>query len=160
MSKEIFLPTNRNADRPIAYLQEHGNLRALIDSGARFPVWMSDITTLTALGGKLFKKEVSYSGVGGPTIGDIYKIPNLILGTKTNALIFPELPVVTNTEFADAPFELLLSNTMFNDLDILISNKRHSVTVYLDDTDSNVRNAIVNLDDGFQVLFTGVKQKA
>ena len=29
--------------------------------------------------------------------------------------------------------------------------------VYLDDTDTNVRNAIVNLNDGFHVLFTGAE---
>lgn len=153
--KEIYIPTNKNADRPIVYLQQHGNLRALLDSGARFPVWMSDITSLIALGAKLFKNDVKYAGVGGQTVGDIYKIPTFVLGDRTSSLIFPELPVVTNTEFAEAPFELLLSNTMFNNLDYLISNKRHSVTIYLDDTDSNVRNAIVNLNNGFQVLFTG-----
>ena len=153
--KDILLPLLRSADRPIIYLSEHGNLAALLDTGARFPVWTASTTLLEAIGGKLFKKDVEYSGIGGPTVGDVYKIPSLVIGGKTDALLFPELPVVTNTEFADAPFELLLSNTMFNDLDFLISNKRHTLTVYLDDTDSNVRNAIVNLDDGFQVLFTG-----
>ena len=157
--KDILLPLFRSADRPIVYLSEHGNLAALLDTGAPFPVWTASKTLLEAIGGRLFKKGFGYSGIGGPTIGDVYKIPSLIIGSKANALIFPELPVVTNSEFADAPFELLLSNTMFHDLDYLISNKRHSLTIYLNDTDSNVRNAIVNLDDGFLVLFTGAEQK-
>lgn len=157
--RDIYLQLNEYTDRPIVKLPKHKGLRALLDTGARFPVWTASTALLEAHGGKLFKKGVAYSGIGGKTIGDIYRIPALVLGDSANALIFPELPIVTNTELSDAPFELLLSNTMFSELDYLISNKRHSVTIYLDDTDSNVRNAIVKLDDGFQVLFTGAEQR-
>ena len=155
MRKDVYLQLNKFADRPVAKLSEHKGLRALLDTGARFPVWTASTKLLEAHGGKLFKKNVPYSGIGGETIGDIYKIPTLIIGSRTNALIFPELPVVTNTEFSDAAFELILSSTMFHDIDYTVSNKRHSLIIHLEDADSDVRNAIVKLDDGFEVLFTG-----
>lgn len=144
MRKDVYLPISKYADRPIATLSEHKDLKALLDTGARFPVWTASTELLEAHGGKLFKKDVPYSGIGGETIGDIYKIPSLVLGTKTNALIFPELPVVTNTEFAEAAFELILSSTMFHDIDYTVSNKHHSLIVHLEDNDSDVRNAVVN----------------
>ena len=155
MKKDIYLRLNEFADRPIIQLHEHKDLTALLDTGARFPVWTASTKLLEAHGGKLFKKNVPYSGIGGETVGDIYKIPTLIIGSRTNALIFPELPVVTNTEFSDAAFELILSSTMFHDIDYTVSNKRHSLIIHLEDADSDVRNAIVKLDDGFEVLFTG-----
>ena len=122
-------------------------------------MWTASTELLEAHGGKLFKKNVGYSGIGGEIVGDIYKIPSLIVGDRTNALIFPELPVVTNSEFAEAAFELILSATMFHDIDYTVSNKRHSLIIHLEDNDSDMRNAIVKLDDDFQVLFTGSGQR-
>ena len=155
MRKDVFLTLDQYADRPVFDLPEHKDLTALLDTGARFPVWTASTKLLEAHGGKLFKKNVPYSGIGGETVGDVYKIPTLIIGSRTNALIFPELPVVTNTEFSDAAFELILSSTMFHDIDYTVSNKRHSLIIHLEDADSDVRNAIVKLDDGFEVLFAG-----
>ena len=155
MRKDVVLTLDKYADRPVFKLSEHDGLVALLDTGARFPVWTASTALLEAHGGKLFKKNVTYSGIGGETVGDIYKIPTLILGTGTNSIIFPEIPVATNTDFADAAFELILSSTMFHDIDYTVSNKRHSLIIHLEDKDTDVRNAVVTLDDGFQVLFTG-----
>ena len=159
MRKDIYLSLNEFVDRPVVKLPEHKGLKALLDTGARFPVWTASTALLKAHGGKLFKKNVSYSGIGGETIGDIYRIPGLIIGKGTNSLIFPELPVVTNTEFAEAAFELILSATMFHDIDYTVSNKRHSLIIHLEDNDSDVRNAILKLDNDFQVLFTGSERE-
>ena len=52
-------------------------------------------------------------------------------------------------KFGEAAFELILSATMFYGIDYTISNKYHSLIIHLDDRDSDVRNVIVNLDDGF-----------
>lgn len=155
MRKEIFLLLDKNADRPIVYLPMYKKLTALIDTGARFPVWTASVKSLMALGGKPIKNNISYSGIGGETKGDIYRIPNLVIGDGVNDLFFPELPIVTNSEFADAPFELILSATMFHNLEYTISDKQHSLTIHIPDDESDVRNAIVRFDDNFQVLFTG-----
>ena len=155
MRKEILLVLDKDADRPIVNLPEHVGLTALLDTGARFPVWAADLRPLIALGAKLFKSNVSYSGIGGETKGDIYKIPSLVIGEKTNGLLFPELPVITNKDFDDAPFAMILSATMFHNLEYTISDKRHTLTIRVPDDESDVRNAIVKTDEDFQVLFTG-----
>ena len=155
MKKEIYLSLDQFADRPVFDLPEHTGLTALLDTGSRFPVWTASVKVLLALDAKLVKKDVEYSGVGGTAKGDIYRIPSLIIGTCTNALTFPQLPVITSEDFQNAPFGLILSNTMFRDLEFTVNDKLHSLIFRIPDDETDVRNAIVNLDDGFQVLFTG-----
>lgn len=155
MRKEIYLSLDQFADRPIFDLPEHTGLTVLLDTGARFPVWTASVKILVALGAKLVKKDVEYSGVGGAAKGDIYRIPSLVIGTQTNALIFPHLPVITSKDFNDAPFGLILSNTMFRHLEFTVNDKLHSLVIRVPDDETDVRNAVVTLDDGFQVLFTG-----
>lgn len=155
MKKEIYLSLDQFADRPVFDLPEHTGLTALLDTGARFPVWTASVKVLLALDAKLVKKDVEYSGVGGTAKGDIYRIPSLIIGTCTNALTFPRLPVITSEDFQNAPFGLILSNTMFRNLEFTVNDKLHSLIFRIPDDETDVRNAIVNLDDGFQVLFTG-----
>ena len=155
MRKEVYLSLDSDADRPIFELHEHAGIYALLDTGARFPVWTASVKALLALGAKLVKKDVEYSGVGGTAKGDIYRIPILIIGSKTNALTFPQLPVITSKDFNDAPFGLILSNTMFRHLEFTVNDKTHSLIIRVPDDETDVRNAIVNLDNGFQVLFTG-----
>ncbi len=155
MKSELFLGLDSTADRPIIELKNMSNILSLIDTGARFPVWTSDVKSLEALGGKLFKKGVSYSGIGGDTKGDIYRIPGFSISDGIHYLIYPDLPVVTNSDFENAPFQMILSATMFHNLEYTINDKHHSFIIRVPDDESEVRNAIVNLDDGdFQVLFT------
>lgn len=153
MKSEIFLTLDKNSDRPIVELTDSYGLFVLIDTGARFPVWTADTDSLEALGGKLFKSGVSYSGVGGQTTGDIYKIPEFILGDGLHNLTYPELPVVTNSEFENAPFHMIISATMFHNLEYTINDKDHSLIVRIPDDESAVRNAVLRVDDDFQVLF-------
>ena len=63
MRKDIFLSLNEFADRPIIKLNEHRGIKALLDTGARFPVWTASIPLLEANGGKLFKQNVEYSRI-------------------------------------------------------------------------------------------------
>ena len=79
MKKEIYLSLDQFADRPVFDLPEHTGLTALLDTGARFPVWTASVKVLLALDAKLVKKDVEYSGVGGTAKGDIYRIPSLII---------------------------------------------------------------------------------
>ena len=65
MRKDVFLTLDQYANRPVFDLPEHKDLTALLDTGARFPVWTSSTKLLEAHGGKLFKKNVPYSGIGG-----------------------------------------------------------------------------------------------
>ena len=154
MRKELLYNLDKYADRPIVNLQDYFGINVLIDSGARFPVWTADEDSLKALGGIVYRQDIEYSGIGGKTKGNIYKIPNFIFGNKGSCLLYPQLPVVTNKDFSDAPFQMILSSTMFHNLEYTINDKSHTLTIRVPDDESDVRNAVIKLPDkGFQVLF-------
>lgn len=155
MKSEIYLSLDQHTDRPILEIPGMSGLLALLDTGARFPVWTADVDSLLAFGGQLIQTGVRYSGVGGETSGDIYRLPSLVLGDGTHSIIYPDLPVVTNADFENAPFQILLSATMLHDLEYTINDKTHSLTIRIPDDESEIRNARIKLDnDDFQVLFT------
>lgn len=61
-----------SADRPILRLDDlFPGCTALIDTGALFPVWTKSRELLEALGAKIVKRNISFSGFGGDTCGDI-----------------------------------------------------------------------------------------
>ncbi len=69
-------------------------------------------------------------------------------------LIYPEFPIVTNSDFEDIPFQMIISATMLHNLEYTINDKRHTLNISIPDDESNVRNAVVRLENGeFQVLF-------
>lgn len=53
---QLVIPLNQSARRPIARLDWFPNCRALIDTGALFPVWTKSEALLMKLGGRLQKK--------------------------------------------------------------------------------------------------------
>lgn len=76
-----------SADRPILRLDYlFPGCTALIDTGALFPVWTKSRELLEALGAKVCKRNVLFSGFGGNVYGDIYTF-TLQLGS----LIYPEM---------------------------------------------------------------------
>ncbi|MBQ9438032.1 MAG: hypothetical protein IJU50_06830 [Lachnospiraceae bacterium] len=154
MKEEILMFLDGNFDRPVIEMKNMSGILALIDTGARFPVWLSDVESLEALGGKLYRRGVSYSGIGGETKGDIYKLPSLIIGDGTHNMIYPEFPIVTNSDLDDAPFQMILSATMLHNMEYTINDKFHTLIIRIPDGESNVRNAVVRLASGeYQVLF-------
>ena len=154
MRQEIVLSLNKMTDRPITELEDFFGISVLVDTGARFPVWTGDEETLAAIGGIKYKQNIDYSGVGGNTQGDLYRLPSFKLGSETNGLVYPGLPVVTNKEFEDAPFQMILSATMFHNLEYTINDKLHTMTIKIPDDKSNIRNAVIKQpDESIQVLF-------
>ena len=156
MRAELMLTLEREADRPITILLNHYEIAALLDTGARFPVWAGKIEELELLGAELVKRQVEYSGFGGTTTGDVYRIPILTLTDGVNTINFPQLPIVTNERLAenDIPFQMILSATMFKNLIYTIDDKHHNLIVQVPDDESLVRNAMIKTENGLQILFT------
>ena len=101
----------------------------MLDTGERFPVWAGDVKELELLGAEPIKRTVEYSGFGGVTVGDVYRIPVLTLTDGVNALNFPQLPIVTNSKLSEEniPFQMILSATMFKNLIYTIDDKHHNL---------------------------------
>ena len=155
MKAEIILSLDQDTDRPIANLFNHYGIAALLDTGARFPVWAGDVKELELLGAEPLKRTVEYSGFGGVTVGDVYRIPVLTLTDGVNALNFPQLPIVTNRKLSEEniPFQMILSATMLKNLIYTIDDKHHNLIIQVPDDESLVRNAVVNTEKGLQILF-------
>ena len=156
MKAELILSLAEETDRPITRLLNHYRIAALLDTGARFPVWAGDIEELELLGAELVKRQVEYSGFGGATIGDIYRIPIITLTDGVNAISYPRLPIVTNERLSrdEIPFQMILSATMFKNLIYTIDDKHHNLIVQVPDDESLVRNAMIKTENGLQILFT------
>lgn len=71
---QIDISLDQSARRPIARLDWFSGCRALIDTGALFPVWTKSEALLRKLGGRLETGNVSFSGFGGKTSGQLYRI--------------------------------------------------------------------------------------
>ena len=95
--KQFTLNLDVKQQRPVIKLQD--GLRALLDTGAYFPVWTDEEGILAEdLNAKLVKKNVSFTGFGGIATGNLYRVM-----FELGDLIFPSLPIVANNDIA-VPF--------------------------------------------------------
>ena len=63
---QITLKLDENSRRPVVKLDWFYGCRALLDTGALFPVWTGNAVLLEKLGAKLVQEEeVGYGGFGG-----------------------------------------------------------------------------------------------
>lgn len=127
---------NDSFQRPIIYLKHWHGLNALLDTGALFPVWTASEKVLVALGGELVQQNIEFSGFGGRTSGNLYKLKNVCIGK----LVFPELAIVSCNDLKDVPNHIVLSATMFQNLVYEIDDKNHKFNVTIPHNESNVRN--------------------
>lgn len=116
-------------------LENWNNFRALLDTGAFFPIWTAEERILNDLGGKIVKQDVCFSGFGGTTKGNLYELQKLIIGD----LIFPNTHIVACKDLKYVPFQLILSATMFYGLIYEIDAKYYKFNVTIPDNESNVR---------------------
>jgi len=118
-------------------------LRALLDTGAYFPVWTDDETVLAdELDAKLVKRSVSFTGFGGTATGNLYHFM-----FRLGNLIFPNLPVIANSDIT-VPFSMILSATMFKGLIYEIDDSNHKFNVTIPDKESVVRNLKIKSSSG------------
>ena len=88
-------------DRPIVPLEKWHNFTGMIDSGARFPVWVADESILTELGAKVKLESAPFGGFGGRASGRLYELPYFQLGD----LIYPGLNIIACP--LDVPCEII-----------------------------------------------------
>lgn len=144
--KQYTLKLDNTRQRPVVIL--NNGLTALLDTGAYIPVWTDDEDILTSeLGAELVRKDVTLSGFGGCTHGNLYKV-NIDIG----GILYPNMHVIANNEI-NATFNLILSATMFEGLIYQIDTVNHVLNIEVPDWESNVRNLrVVNEEGRFFVL--------
>lgn len=120
--KQFTLGLDDNALKPIVILENMNNFHALLDTGAVCPVWTDDESSLQKLGGR-YIKEVSFGGFGGRTKGNLYVLPQLLVGDLT----YVNLHIIACNELENEPFQLILGATMFQNLIYEIDDKHHKL---------------------------------
>lgn len=139
----ITIPLDKFARRPIATLNWFHDCRALIDTGALFPVWTKNEMLLVKLGAKLERKCVTFSGFGGKTMGSLYRV-NFIPGS----LQYVDMPIVAKP-MNELNCHMILSATMFENMIYSIDtiNKYFSI-----DTTDNQLVRILKISDEYGTL--------
>jgi len=122
------LKLDKNYQRPIVYTEQFPGCRALLDTGATFPMWTASEAVLKALGGKLVKQDISFTGFGGPVKAKLYE-----LTVSLGKIIYPNMQLIYS-EDDKIPGYLLLSATMFNGMCYTIDDENHILKI---DTRSN-----------------------
>ncbi len=131
-----------SASRPVLRLDHlFPGCTALIDTGALFPVWTKNRDLLEALGAKICKRNVLFSGFGGNVSGDIYTF-TLQLGN----LIYPEMHIMA-CENNDIPGYFIFSATMFKNTVYTIDDIEKKFIIVTQDHQI-CRNIIIKDENG------------
>ena len=154
MISQFVLNLDKRQQRPVIILD---GLSALLDTGAYVPVWIADEEVLvTELKAVLVKKDVTFSGFGGSTTGNLYSLPLLKVGN----LFYPNMHIIASP-MNEKSFSLILSATMFRGLSYEINDKTHKFTVTVPSDESYVRNLVIKDTNGkLYVLCNGAKDNA
>lgn len=88
--KQFTLQLNRRYQRPIVELKTWHNVEALLDTGAFFPIWTADEKILEKAGGILERENIKFSGFGGETSGNLYRLNVFTIGN----LSFPNMSII------------------------------------------------------------------
>lgn len=125
--------------------------KALIDTGALFPVWTALEEGLIALGAQPDPNcsTGKISGFGGIAKGNLYRIT-----VDLNGIYYIELPILAS-RLATSRFHLVLPSTMFSGMELVVDYQNHSLDI---DTRSNQVSYHLHHksnDDGTLVLTNG-----
>lgn len=142
--RQFTLNLNKKYQRPIVELKSWHGVEAMLDTGAVFPVWTGEESILRDLKGRLYKENVSFSGFGGVSHGNLYILPSIMIGV----LEFKDMPIIASKDLEDVPFQMLLSATMFSDLIYEIDDKHHKLYVKIPDGEDNERRLKVRDSHG------------
>ena len=74
-------------------------------------------------------ERVAYSGFGGATEGNLYRID-----FKLGDICYPDLPIVTGRGFELAPFDMIISATMLEGFVYQIDTVKKSMLIQGEDT--------------------------
>lgn len=142
--KQFTLQLNSRYQRPIVELKTWHNVEALLDTGAFFPIWTADEKILEKTGGILERKNIKFSGFGGETSGNLYRL-NMFTIRNLN---FPNMSIIACKDLKAVPFQLILSATMFHNLIYEIDSKNHKLNVTIPDNESTIRNLVIKDSEG------------
>lgn len=100
-------------------------------------------------GAELIKENVPFSGFGGTTTGNLYRVT-----FQVGELVYPSMPILANSEL-DVTFDVILSASMFDGLIYQVDTVNHVLTVEVPDNESTVRNIKLRDSSGRWFVLSG-----
>lgn len=133
MSKILSLQLSNRSAKPIFTTMTSADrqIKCMLDTGADMPVWCGSEGLLKIVFPKveLVDKKFLLSGFGRkPEVADIYKIPEFIIRTEKDNLIFKNL-FMASSFGRNFGCDLILSATMFKHMDYSILNRKKNSSV-------------------------------
>lgn len=147
---QITIQLDNEARRPIAKINWFNGCRALIDTGALFPIWnKSEDILVKKLGAVLIKKDIAFGGFGGKARGNLYRV-----NFELNSIYYIDMPIIAS-ELKGINWHIIISATMFDGMiyEIDTVNKRINI-----DTKDNQPIRILRLsndNDNLSVYLAG-----
>ncbi|MCM1125762.1 MAG: hypothetical protein NC429_04760 [Lachnospiraceae bacterium] len=136
---QITIQLDDEARRPIAKIDWFHGCRALIDTGALFPIWsINEDILIEELGAVLIKKNVTFGGFGGEAQGNLYKV-----NFELNGMRYIDMPIVAS-KLINAGWHMILSATMFDGMIYEIDTVNKKLNI---DTKDNQSVRILRLSD-------------
>lgn len=136
---QITIQLDREARRPIANLNWFRGCRALIDTGALFPIWNGDGKSLEeGFHARLLQRDVKFGGFGGKANGDLYRVH-----FELNGLHYLDMPIIAS-EIKEANWNIILSATMFDGMTYEIDTINKQLNI---DTKDNQPVRILKLSE-------------
>ena len=123
---QITIPLDNEARRPVANLNWFNGCRVLVDIGALFPIWNKNEDILVKkLGAALIKRNIKFSGFGGETQGNLYRV-----NFELNGLYYLDMPIVAS-KLKEANWNMIISATMFDGMayEIDTVNKKLNIDI-------------------------------
>ena len=128
-------------DNPVIILDSFHNATALIDTGAKIPVWLEDEKDIQTAGGILKQSNIRIKGLSQKvSTGNLYTLSNFQIGK----IIYTKLDIVVLPD-KNTTYNILLSATMFRGMIYEIDDINHRFNVNASDSDT-VRNLAAYYD--------------
>ena len=148
---KICLECDDSFSRPVINLfNVFPGCKALVDTGALFPVWTAPEANLIEIGAKPDRTcpRGEIAGFGGEAKGNLYRITINIGG-----IYYIDLPILAS-RLKNSRFHMVLPSTMFADMELVIDYQNHRLDI---DTRSNQVSYHMHHknDDGSLVLVNG-----
>lgn len=166
---QMTIQLDEKARRPIAQIDWFEGCRALLDTGALFPIWNGDGKSLEqGFHAEFIRKNVTFGGFGGKAKGDLYRV-----NFKLNSLYYLDMPIIAS-ELEGTNWNMIISATMFDGMTyeidtvnkklnintqdnqpvriLRLSNDSNNISVYLagtykTDNEYYNKNRLLNMQD-------------
>jgi hypothetical protein len=148
---KVHLNLDKTSQRPVIFTNQFPGCRALLDTGASFPVWTDKEETLIALGGKFIKDNMSFSGFGGAVNAKLYE-----LTVYVGDIIFPHMSLLFSQNDA-IPGYFLFSATMFHNMIYTINNVNHTLEIDTQSNQTAYNLKIIDKNNKLHVLCTAIE---